>query len=287
MIYNIQQSFIVYFILSLIEAVELNKNKLEISLKNSIEIYPLDKKIIETNIEDSPFYHALKQTFTKDQLLIILHEFVWIDILGGIKNSLNSSVGALKAIWWAVTNPIEALNRGYLFVKKIPSMLQDIWLALKNMSLKELLKCVAQIGVFALFAYLGFSVPDLDIPLFGIGQHRNFMTHSVGPAILFSLLVKLGIRFMNRIQENYPIENEWIAFIQSILKTSQIGFTVGIASHLAKDLLYDGSQTIRGLGPRSTIPDFLRKNYRFDDGYLAANILASVENLPRNSKVAA
>lgn len=287
MIKNIQQSFIVCFILSLVEVVEINKNKFELSLRSSIDIYPKDKKIIESNIEDSPLYHALKQTFTKKQLLIILHEFVWLDILGGLKNALKSSVGALKTIWWVVTNPTEAFNRGCSLIKEIPSMLQDIWLTLKNMSLKELLKCATQIGVFALFAYLGFSVPDLDISLLGIGQHRNFMTHSVGPALLFSLLVKLGIRFVNRIQANYPVENEWLLFIQSILKTSQIGFTVGIASHLAKDLLFDGSQTIRGLGPRSAIPDILRQNYRFDNGYLAANVLASIENLPRNSKAAA
>lgn len=284
MIIQLKQNLLFYFITSFIEIFNFKVDGSDISIKSGIEIHPIDKIKLTSEIENSPFFLALSKTFTKDELIIILKDFFWLDIIGAIKESINSAVGLVKNVIWIFNNPIEAVKKGISNIKELPAIICSVWNSIKQMSFKELLKCAAQIGVFALSAYMGFSVPDKDISIFGIGGHRNFFTHSIGPALLFSLCMKLGMRFVQRIQVNYPGESEWLAFLQTILQASQIGFNVGIAAHLSKDLLIDGNQTIRGIVPRSNIPEFLRENYRFDKGYLAANIFIANSNLQTTIK---
>lgn len=250
-------------------------------------LVPIEVVKDEFKLENSPLFEALKKTFTKDQLILILQEFIVLDVLGGVKEVYRGVKSSLNLLWWAVKNPKEAIKEGWDVIKNIPTHLINLLRAIGRMTYVDLLKCAAQVIVFGFFSYLGYSTPDLDISLFGIGKHRHFLTHSIAPGIMYSLVAKLGIRFIERIQYNYEGKSDWLGFLQSLVKTSALGYGLGVSVHLAQDLLIDGSQTIRG-GPweRSTIPEFLRQNYSFDNAYLASNLFVETNMLLNRKKVA-
>lgn len=84
------------------------------------------------------------------------------------------------------------------------------------------------------------GVPDLDIPLMGIGEHRSPFTHS----IIIGSLLEAGLLMLTRIvlgtHKNLPVEHDplWDSMAQKsaeLLTAAGQGASIGIAYHLMVD----------------------------------------------------
>jgi hypothetical protein len=234
------------------------------------------------------FSRVLAKTLTLKQLKEIFLEFILIDILGSIKEIGTSA----KALFHGIKDEFQKLKTegfiSYIFqklklLKKLPEAIKNGITAfvkkIKSMSKTELVIFIAKILVLIASAYCGYSIPDLDITLFGIGFHRHFLTHSVFPVLGVALVGKLVKRFTIHMRKNceegdQDIKNG-LQEVDNFMDVTTRGIALGVSLHLSQDLFIDGSQVIRGPWARDIIPDILRKSYRFDDGYLLVNQVLS------------
>ena len=225
---------------------------------------------------------AIFKTLSPKILLKIIAEFTIDDLGGSFKNIISyfkNITSSLKRTRKYISNPKDLLD----LVKKSASKLKGatsiemdkIKKEIGTLNIKTCLSIIAKALFWLLAAYCGYSVPDLDIKFFGIGSHRHFFTHSILPAISVALAGKFICRFLDHVSSNCQEADKDIKNILEEFKRfigiGVSGFTVGITAHLFQDLFIDGSQTIRGPWEREQIPNWARKNYRFDDGYLAVN----------------
>lgn len=233
---------------------------------------------------------AILKTVSLDEIKKILTDFIirdcWEDIFVSNFRSLKGSVKwikeQIKEMWSLGAKKYLKLkykNSVRLFSSVFGS-LESFIRSIRDMTFNEILLFGSKVLLFFCAAFLGYKIPDLDITLWGIGAHRHWLSHSVAPVIAVSLLSKLIRRFVERIGGNckdcgLDIDSP-VSLISSLVNTFSIGISTGVAFHLSKDLMFDGSQTIRGPWRRDSIPDFLRTNYRFDDGYLFLNQLGSI-----------
>lgn len=241
---------------------------------------------------------AIFDTFNIDDLISIAKEFLLIDVIGEFKSIYRKIKSAFESFIKIIKN---IHNRGIAQLVKelwgvlsgLPSKLRDMIKSniesLKTMSNKELLVSVVKTAIttiiFLSVGYVGYSIPDLDISLVGIGSHRNWLTHSIVPVLFVSLSSKLLIRFLERAKKRHSKGDadtvEAFRIIQKGLNTLSVSFAFGVSVHLLQDALLDNPQTVRGPWERNQIPDFLRTNYRFDDGYLVANGLLAMNSVKK------
>lgn len=241
---------------------------------------------------------AIFDTFNIDDLIIIAKEFILIDVIGEfnniygtIKSAFKSFINILKNIYnkgitqslkvfWEVLSALPS---------KLRTMIESNIDSLKSMSNKELLLSILKTAItttiFLSAGYVGYNVPDLDISLMGIGSHRHWLTHSIIPVLFVSLGSKLLIRFLEKAKERHSKGDadtiEALRVIQKGLNTLSVGFAFGVSAHLLQDALWDNPQAVRGPWERNQIPDFLRTDYRFDDGYLVANGLFALNGVKK------
>lgn len=242
---------------------------------------------------------AIFDTFNIDDLINIAKEFLLVDIIGEFKNIYETIKSAFKSFIRIIKNLYnkgitQSLKDFWSALSDLPSMLRDMIKSniksLKTMSNEELLISVVKTAItttiFLSAGYVGYSVPDLDISLMGIGSHRNWLTHSVVPVLFVSLSSKLLIRFLEKAKERHSKGDadtvEALRVIQKGINTLSVGFAFGVSAHLLQDALWDNPQTVRGPWERDQIPDFLRRNHRFDDGYLMGNGLLALNSVKKN-----
>lgn len=240
------------------------------------------------------FSRVLASTLTLSQLKEIFLEFIFIDVLGSIKEigtTIKTFFRGIKGEFQKLKSEgiVDYVSNKLKLLKKLPKIIKNEINSfvenIKSMSKSELVIFIAKTLVLIASAYLGYNIPDLDITLFGIGFHRHFLTHSVFPVIGVALIGKLIKRFSIHMRKNceegdLDIKNG-LHEMDSFIDTITNGIALGLSLHLSQDLFIDGSQTIRGPWDRDQIPQILRKNYRFDDGYLLVNQIAgygSIEN---------
>ena len=220
------------------------------------------------------FSKAMLKTLTWKEIWAIVKEFFREDVWGDSKRIFKS----LKEI--KSQSPRTFLKNSVSKIKEIPSNIKTAWDIVRKSSRKEKALIIAKIIFFALMIAIGCKIPDLDISLWGIGSHRHFFTHSALPILVIVLLGKLAKRISNHISSNCTEEDDDIkSFLEEIKKFINIavsGAAIGVSAHLFKDLFIDNPQSIRGPWKREWIPDWLRKGYRFDDGYLFANGLVGL-----------
>ena len=130
--------------------------------------------------------------------------------------------------------------------------------------------------------YMGYSVPDLDITLMGIGSHRHFATHSIIPALIAIIGYKGIGRFLRFLDTLLP-ENRnllWRKIISFYHEASCVptAFAAGIGLHLAQDLFIDGSQSIRGPWGGT----FIKDTYLDDNAFLSLNLLGNLNSNKRS-----
>ena len=240
------------------------------------------------------FSRVLASTLTLSQLKEIFLEFIFIDVFGSIKEigtTIKTFFSGIKGEFQKLKSEgiVDYISNRFKLLKNLPKIIKsEINSFVENinsMSKSELVIFIAKALVLIASAYFGYSIPDLDITLFGIGFHRHFLTHSVFPVLGVALIGKLIKRFSSHMRKNceegdLDIKNglhEMDGFIDAITN----GVALGVSLHLSQDLFIDGPQTIRGPWDRDQIPQILRRNYRFDDGYLLVNQIAgygSIEN---------
>lgn len=227
---------------------------------------------------------AMSKTFNWDGLKTILKEFIFIDIIGSLKEFKDSLIQAkdfIKSEYQELTElGFNAyFKKVFIKIKAIPNILKEKIKSLINyldsLSKKEWIILITKILVFCVATYLGYNIPDLDITLFGIGAHRSFLTHSILPILGVGIIGKFLKRVSLNVEKNCDDKDEDIKSMlngsRSLVDTIVSGIAFGVSVHLSQDLFFDGSQTIRGPWDRDQIPPILRKNYRFDDGYLLVN----------------
>ena len=132
--------------------------------------------------------------------------------------------------------------------------------------LKVLLYCTS----FLIGFYLGNSIPDKDIKLFGIGKHRSALTHSIIPAIFIKLLAKLMFRLVDAVYAKVgdgEDGKETLALIKRNLGIMAGGASLGVSYHVFKDAFIDGFKSVN-IGFRGT----LVYDTKYDDiAFLAVN----------------
>ena len=84
------------------------------------------------------------------------------------------------------------------------------------------------------------GIPDLDIPLMGIGAHRSMLTHSIIIGSVLETALLLLTRIVLCTHKNLPPDHDsmWNALVQhsiGILKSAGQGASIGIAYHLMVD----------------------------------------------------
>lgn len=84
------------------------------------------------------------------------------------------------------------------------------------------------------------GIPDLDISMFGIGQHRSILTHSIIAGIAVETIAKLTMDSFEVIYKKLPSDHDplWDILLkhqQRIIKALAQGASVGIAYHLSVD----------------------------------------------------
>ncbi len=84
------------------------------------------------------------------------------------------------------------------------------------------------------------GVPDLDIPLMGIGEHRSPLTHSILIGSLLESALLLLMRIVLCTHKNLPEQHDplWEGLVHQsvdILRTAGKGASIGIAYHLMVD----------------------------------------------------
>ena len=224
---------------------------------------------------------AMLKTLSWKEVWAIIKEFFREDIWGDSKKIFKG----LKEI--KNQNPRAFLKNIVSKIKEIPSNMKTAWDVVRKTSKTEKALIIAKIIVFILAIGFGCNIPDRDISFWGIGSHRSALTHSALPVLVVILLGKLAKRISNHISSNCTEEDDDIkSFLEEIKKFINIavsGTAIGVSTHLFKDLFIDNPQSIRGPWKREWIPDWLRKGYRFDDGYLFANGLASLSAVRSHS----
>lgn len=86
------------------------------------------------------------------------------------------------------------------------------------------------------------GLPDIDIPLFGIGAHRSPFTHSVligaGTEALVALLIRTVIRVRGKLPGAHdPVFDTFAAHGNELLDAISRGVSIGLAYHLLVDAL--------------------------------------------------
>lgn len=86
------------------------------------------------------------------------------------------------------------------------------------------------------------GLPDIDIPLLGIGAHRSPFTHSVligaGTEALVAVLIRTVIRVHSKLPETHdPFFDTFAAHGSELLDAISRGVSVGLAYHLLVDAL--------------------------------------------------
>ncbi|MDE3269080.1 MAG: hypothetical protein OYH77_02220 [Pseudomonadota bacterium] len=200
----------------------------------------------------------------------------------GLKNTItNTSKNAYKS----AISKVKSIPASVVALEDTPKRLKDgvqvfIDQAQKDFRAKKsdkektyyVLTILSYTTVFLASAYGGYSLPDKDIALFGIGGHRNFFTHSVVPALLVALLVKFMIRVIDEIFiKTKNAGRRALAVIKNHLMLIIGGFSTGVAVHLLEDGILEPSGTIRGPGFNT----FISGTTLDDQAYLVVNGLFS------------
>jgi hypothetical protein len=104
------------------------------------------------------------------------------------------------------------------------------------------------VAVWSGGAVVGYGLPDKDITLLGIGSHRNFAFHSVGPAAGVTLFGSLFLRVLGRAARRVRRKDERavLAFVASNLVVATGGVSAGVGMHLLEDVLLDGNKAVAG-----------------------------------------
>ncbi len=84
------------------------------------------------------------------------------------------------------------------------------------------------------------GIPDMDIPLMGIGAHRSPFTHSIIIGSLLETALMLLTRIVLTAHKNLPMDHDplWDGMVRqsvNILKATGKGASIGIAYHLMVD----------------------------------------------------
>lgn len=119
-----------------------------------------------------------------------------------------------------------------------------------------ILKFFSYLSSFIIGTVLGNSIPDKDIKIFGIGKHRNILTHSIIILIAIKLLAQFSSRFLDKINFHYSEESDEYELFQVIknnIAAIAFGTSLGLAGHLLIDGTLQPSGTIRGPGFNSLL----------------------------------
>jgi len=103
---------------------------------------------------------------------------------------------------------------------------------------ESLLKDVAGAAVLGLGAYLGAHLPDFDIPMLGIGAHRNFLFHSAVPVWALYRLHTWTV---------YKLRPTQDSVVDLCCKAAGLfvgGFALGACVHLFVDAVFQGDKAV-------------------------------------------
>lgn len=167
-------------------------------------------------------------------------------LVGGTPSELKDMIGAYGAdrlathlggrVGKASGTTVRAVSNG---VKSLSSLVNDLRTNPSEAGPKLLVLVLSSVAVSGGADGNG-GVPDMDIPLMGIGAHRSPFTHSiiVGSALEAALL------FLTRIvlstHKNLPVKHDplWEGIAQqsvNILRSAGKGASIGLAYHLMVD----------------------------------------------------
>lgn len=139
---------------------------------------------------------------------------------------------------------------------------EDIVNIIKNFSkyIKENPKTnITNVLIFILGAYLGSGgvdgdggIPDLDLEMFGMGDHRSIFTHSIIAGIVIEVLVLFAIITIDMIYDKLPKEHSEIWDLihekkDDFLFNFTTGVSAGLAYHFTIDATIDGTGTYKNL----------------------------------------
>jgi hypothetical protein len=146
--------------------------------------------------------------------------------------------------------------------KRIGEINEDIIKSIKNLSdyIKKNPKTnITNILMFILGAYLGSGgidgdggIPDLDLKIFGMGDHRSIFTHSIIAGVSIEVLILFFILAIDMIYDNLPKEHLEIWDLihekkDDFLFNFTTGVSAGLAYHFAIDATIDGSGIYKDL----------------------------------------
>jgi len=146
--------------------------------------------------------------------------------------------------------------------KRIGEINQDIIKFIKNLSdyIKKNPKTnITNVLIFILGAYLGSGgiegdggIPDLDLEMFGIGDHRSIFTHSIIAGVSIEVLILFFILAIDMIYDNLPKEHLEIWDLihekkDDFLLNFTTGVSTGLAYHFAIDATIDGNGIYKDL----------------------------------------
>ncbi|WP_374028134.1 hypothetical protein ACES2J_06135 [Bdellovibrio bacteriovorus] len=201
-------------------------------------------------------FAAIKKCANFKTVRKLLYDFIVTDLIGTLIG------GTIGSLWTIVRHPLKTL-------KNLLSAIKDFALAVWRGEKDALLKLICFGISFVVGVPLGLAVPDLDIKGFGIGSHRNILTHSVVPMLAIEalklFLIRVGkVIYASLPPNHHPIWESIATGSRSALEGLTKGIQTGIAAHLLKDAFLDGSQNIRT--PDGT--SLLSKKHILDKGWL-------------------
>ena len=147
--------------------------------------------------------------------------------------------------------------------ENIEELNEEIIKAVKNFSKyirKNPKTNIANFLMFILGAYLGSGgidgdggIPDLDLEIFGIENHRSIFTHSVIAGIIIETLILFSIIAIDMIYDKLPKEHlEIWDLIHEKKDDFLFNFTTGVSAGLAYHFTIDA--TIDGMGTYKDLP---------------------------------
>ncbi len=208
---------------------------------------------------------------------ILFEDLIKNTIKAKFINLITSFKSIFKNLAEFIRSPLKTLSTLKSWFFDFVQQVKNKW---NSLTKKEkhifIIRALTFVVTASLGAYFGVQIPDKDITWFGIGSHRNFFTHSVGPALLVEFIYRAFRRLLYGFKERLPAHrvNYWsesIVHVDNCLKSLVLGFYAGITFHLGKDLFFDGSQSIRGPGFNT----FVKNTYIDDNLYLGLQTILS------------
>ena len=165
-----------------------------------------------------------------DQTIKFSKEFVQRYKETGIKNSLQNDFNRLKD-----------------FTLKLPEISKDLYNKFLSLSTEQKVETIAililTLSIFFISSGgLDFEggIPDTDIILGGIGNHRNIFSHSIVIGLSIEVVCRFAILTLENIkirlpEPHHPIWDKVYNFIDSNKNLAFSAMWLGIGTHLIKD----------------------------------------------------